>query len=179
MHSSRMRTGRSSTVCWSLLPGGGGSPPRWGGGDVSAPRGAVCSGGGGGWGGCLLWGKGQGGVSLLGGVCLLPGGLLRGVSASGGWGCLLPGGCPLQRGPLLGGVCSRGVVSQHALRQTPPVNRMTDRCKNITLATTSLRSVKKVNVYLLRVSNSCLSVVVEALNMIDTDVILSMSLSYR
>ena len=36
-----------------------------------------------------------------------------------------------------------GVVSQHALRQTPspPVNRMTDRCKNITLATTSLRPV--------------------------------------
>ena len=36
---------------------------------------------------------------------------------------MLPGGMP---GP--GG----GVVSQHALRQTPPVNRMTDRCKNIT-----------------------------------------------
>ena len=47
---------------------------------------------------------------------------------------LLPGGC------LLRGVC---VVSQHALRQTtpPPLNRMTDRCKNITLATTSLRPV--------------------------------------
>ena len=43
-----------------------------------------------------------------------------------GGGCLLPG---------------RGEVSQHALRQTPPVNRMTDRCKNITLATTSLRPV--------------------------------------
>ena len=48
---------------------------------------------------------------------------------------LLPGG------GLLGGVCSRGVVSQHAMRQTFPVNRMTDRCKNITLATTSLRPV--------------------------------------
>ena len=67
MQSSRMRTGRSLTIWWSLLPGGGG--------------------------------------------------------------CLLPRG---------GG----GVVSQHALRQTPPpVNRMTNRCKNITLATTSLRAV--------------------------------------
>ena len=52
------------------------------------------------------------------------------------------GGCPR------GGVCARGgsgpmgVVSQHALRQTSPINRMTDRCKNITLATTSLRPVK-------------------------------------
>ena len=46
--------------------------------------------------------------------------------------CLLP----------QGGVCSGvGVVSQHALRHPPPVNRMTDRCKNITLATTSLRPV--------------------------------------
>ena len=43
----------------------------------------------------------------------------------------MPGGSP---GP--GGV----VVSQHALRQTPPVNRITDRCKNITFAT-SLRMV--------------------------------------
>ena len=33
MHSSRMRTGRSLTVCWSLLPGGG----------VSAPRGSAWS----------------------------------------------------------------------------------------------------------------------------------------
>ena len=48
----------------------------------------------------------------------------RGMRASWG-GCVLPA----------------GVVSQHALRQTPPVKRMTDRCKNITLATTSLRPV--------------------------------------
>ena len=50
------------------------------------------------------------------------------------------------------GVCSggggsapegRGVTSQHALRQTPPVNRMTNRCKNITLAITSFRPVMK------------------------------------
>ena len=57
MHSSRMRTGRSLTVCWSLLSGGGG--------------------------------------------CLLPGG---GVYPSMHW-------------------------SRH-----PPVNRITDACKNVTLA---------------------------------------------
>ena len=93
MHSSRMRTGRSLTVCRSLL---------WGG---------VCSGG------CLLPGGG-----------LLPGGsapwgcLLSGVSALGGvcsGGCALGGVCSGE------GVCSRGGgwvwVSQHALRQTPPL----------------------------------------------------------
>ena len=44
----------------------------------------------------------------------------RGVSAQG-----------VSAGKCLPGEC----VSQHALRQTPPspVNRMTDRCKNITL----------------------------------------------
>ena len=77
MHSSRMRTGRSLTVC----AGGGGVPPSGG-----TP-----------WQGCLL--------------------------AEGG---LLDRGSPWQGG---------------SLRQTPPVNRMTDRCKNITLATTSLRPV--------------------------------------
>ena len=46
-------------------------------------------------------------------------------------------------GGARGGVWSRGVASQHALRQTPPpVNRMTNSSKNITLATTSLRPVK-------------------------------------
>ena len=74
----------------------------------------------------------------------MPGGVCShgGVSALGGGGV------------CLGGVCSGGmcllqgvavvVVSQHALRQKPPpptVNRMTNRCKNITLATTSLRPV--------------------------------------
>ena len=50
---------------------------------------------------------------------------------------MLPGG-----GVLPGVHASQGgVVSQHALRQTPPVNSMTDRCKNITFAT-SLRTVK-------------------------------------
>ena len=58
MHSSRMRTGRSLTVCCSLHPGGGspcrgGVPGRGGGGGVPGP----------------------GGFSLPGGgVCLVPGG---------------------------------------------------------------------------------------------------------
>ena len=56
-----------------------------------------------------------------------------------------PGGVSAPRGVVSapGGVSApRGVVSQHALRQTPPpVNRITDTSKNITLATTSLRPV--------------------------------------
>ena len=52
MHSSRMRTGRSLTICWRLLPGGSG--PRGG----AWSRG-VC------FGGCLL----QGGAWSRGGVC--------------------------------------------------------------------------------------------------------------
>ena len=51
MHSSRMRTGRSLTICRSLLPGG-----------VYAARGGVCS-----W-GLLLGGVCSQGVSAPGGV---------------------------------------------------------------------------------------------------------------
>ena len=101
MHSSRMRTGRSLTVCQSLLRGS-----VWSGG-VSAR-------------GCLLWG-----VSARGG--LVPGGsALGGVSGPGG--CLLWG--------VGGGVWSQGGVGIPACTEadTPPVNRMTDTCKNITLA---------------------------------------------
>ena len=53
-------------------------------------------------------------------------------------GGLLPGG------PDLGGVCFQGGLPwvEGGLPQTPlPVNRITDTCKNITLATTSLRPV--------------------------------------
>ena len=88
------------------------------------------------------------GVSTPGGGCLLLGGCLLGGVYSGG--CLLPeGGVCSQGVSALGGVCSGGgvcsrgsaprgclllggclflggVVSQHALRQTPPpVNRIT------------------------------------------------------
>ena len=58
MHSSRMRTGRSLTVCWRLLPGRGGVPDPGGeclvqGG--SAPRGV--SGPGGVWHPSMHWGR--------------------------------------------------------------------------------------------------------------------------
>ena len=124
MHSSRMRTGRSLTVYRSLLHGGDVSAPR----GVSAPR-AVC----------LLWGEG---VLLLGGGVSSPG-----VSTLGGWllgGHVCSGGMSALGGLLLGDVCSWGVwyPSMHQGRHPPPVNRMTNRCKNITLATTALRPVK-------------------------------------
>ena len=78
MHSSRMRTGRSLTVCCSPLPGGG-VLPAW----------------------------------SLGGGFSLPG----------------PGG---------GGVLPARSLTGDPL---PPVSRITHTCKNITLATTSLRPV--------------------------------------
>ena len=86
MHSNRMRTGHSLTVCRGVLPSGG--------------------------------------------VCLPPGGV-----------CSLPGGCFFPRGDA----SFPGVVSQHALRQTPPVKRITHTSKNISLATTSLRPVMIVD----------------------------------
>ena len=47
---------------------------------------------------------------------------------------LCAGGVP---GPGAGAGPGGGVVSQHALRQSAPVNRMTNRCENITLPQTS------------------------------------------
>ena len=69
MHSSRMCTGRSLTVCCSLLPGGGVPGPggcAWSGGDVP---------GLGGW--CLV----RGGVPGLGGGVPAPGGAGGGIPA--------------------------------------------------------------------------------------------------
>ena len=84
------------------------------------------------------------------GVCskgLLPGGVCS-------WGVSAPGGVSAPRGCLLWGVSApRGVSDPREClllgggipacteADTPAVNRMTDRCKNITLATTSLRPV--------------------------------------
>ena len=142
MHSSRMHTSRSLTICRSLLPRG--VSASWG--VVSAPggmgvfcSGGVCSHGGVCSGGLLPGVSALRGCLLLGGVCSW------GVSAPGG--CLLWGLCLLWGGSALGCSLQGGMVSQHALRQTPtpPVNRMTDSCKNITLATTSLRPVITVN----------------------------------
>ena len=144
MHCSRMRTGRSLAICQNLLPGG-----------MSAP---------GGWGWGLLLGLSVSGGSALKGVCsqgglLSRGSALKGVCSQGGLlsrgsalgdvcfpgGCLLPGvgvgsapgGC------LLSGVCSQGGSGIPACTEAdpPPVNRITDTSKNITLATTSLRPV--------------------------------------
>ena len=123
MHSSRMRTGRSLTVCWSQLPGEvcslvGGGCSQGGvcsGGVYSGGRGSVS-------GGCLLLGGllPRGGGLLPGGVCSgghvsqdalrqrppcgqNPGGVFQGVSAPGGY--LLRGVSALGEG----GVCSQGV----------------------------------------------------------------------
>ena len=72
-----------------------------------------------------------------GGTC--PGGYLPG-------GCICPGGCTCQGVYLHVGVyLPRGVYMPRGCtcpggctcRGTPPVNRMTDRCKNITLPQTS------------------------------------------
>ena len=67
----------------------------------------------------------------------------RGMPGPGGmcllWGVPAPGGGAWSRG-----ACSWG-VSKHALRQTPsPVNRMTNRCKNITLPQTSFAGGKNI-----------------------------------
>ena len=102
MHSSRMRTGRSLTVCYSLLPGRG----------VSTPGEGVCLLRG----GLLLGGSAPGGgVSAARGVCsqgcLLPGGcLFQGVGCYGPMGSAPEGGL-LLRGSALGGVCSWGVFA--------------------------------------------------------------------
>ena len=117
MHSSRMRTGRSLTVCWRMLPRGVCS---WG---VSTLEGSGLGGLLGG-GGVSAWEVSARGASALGGsglrgICSRKGGLLR-----RGSGCLLQGGICSQGGLVQGvsalGVWSQGVVSQHALRQTLP-----------------------------------------------------------
>ena len=75
-----------------------------------------------------------GGVVFLPGGCLLRG---RGFSLPGEFS--LPGGVvSLPRG---GSHCLGGGFS---LPGDPPVNRITHMCKNITLATTSLRPVKMI-----------------------------------
>ena len=146
-----MRTGRSLTVFRSLQPGGG----------VYLVSGGTCSGGGGvpglggylvlggvpGPGGCI-WSRGW--VYLVLGGYLVPGGVPGpgGVPAPGGctWS---QGGCTWSRGVYLvpGGWCtwSQGGCTWsggvYLVRYSPPVNRMTNRCKNITLAKTSFRPV--------------------------------------
>ena len=70
------------------------------------------------------------------------------MSAPGG---SAPGGCLLSGGLLQGGVCSQGgclpLVPGGCIPAcngaNPPVNRMTDRCKNITLPQTSFAGGNK------------------------------------
>ena len=114
MHSSRMRTGRSLTVCCSLLPGGS----AWSGGFSLVPGVLLGPGGG------SPWSRGGSPWSREG-FSLVPGGVLPGpggISPCWGGVCLVPGGCL----PGPGGFS----------RDPPLVNRITDTCKNITLATT-------------------------------------------
>ena len=118
-----MRTGRSWTVCWSQHPGG------------------VCLVLGGG-GVCLVPGDGLPGPGGSG-VWLVPGGGgLLGPGGSGVW--LVPGGVVCQ---VPGGMSawSQGGwhSSMHWGRHPPPCGQ-THTCKNITLATTSLRPVTNV-----------------------------------
>ena len=81
------------------------------------------------------------GRSLTECCSVLPGGVLLGRG-----GCLVRGGFSLVPGgggsPWSGG----GAWSRGGSPETPPVDRITDTCKNITLATTSLRPVIIVNV---------------------------------
>ena len=84
-----------------------------------------------------------GGFSLPGGwggsPCRGVGGLpARGLGVLGGGGFSLPGGWGVQGGFSLP---ARGAS---LARDPPPVNRITHTCKNITLATTSLRPVMKI-----------------------------------
>ena len=141
-----MRTGRSLTVCCSLLPGGGevrGFCSRGGRG--------VCS-----WGVCLVWGG-----CLLPGECLFWGGLLWGGRVCSG-GCAWPGGVcsrgvPAPGGCLLWGVllwgvsapegvCSRGCLLWGGIpacteADTPPPLWTDTRLWKYYLGPTSLRPV--------------------------------------
>ena len=114
LHSTRMHSRRMRTVRYSS---------RLLGGCLLLGVGGVCSQGSG---GACSWGDVcSRGCLLLGGVC--------------SWGVPAPWGVSAPRGCLVS--TPRGVVaSQHALRQAP--REQTDRCKNITFAT-SLRTVIK------------------------------------
>ena len=98
------------------------------------PYAGVCFPGGGlpGPGGSLV----PGGSAWSGGVSALSRGVACPVC---GGGSLVPGGSAWSRGGLPGSGggsawSGGGLASQHALRQIPPMDRITDACKNITLA---------------------------------------------
>ena len=91
-------------------------------------------------GGCLPGAGGacQGGGCVPGGGACQGGCLPGGGACQGGW--CLPGGVPARGGACQGGVPARG----GCLTSPPhPVDRITDTCKNITLAKTSFRPVTR------------------------------------
>ena len=76
-----------------------------------------------------------GGVSAWpGGVCQADGGVYPWGCLSRGWGCL-PRGVSATGGGVCpgGGVCLGGSLPRGGVYQTPPVDRITDACENITL----------------------------------------------
>ena len=54
-------------------------------------------------------------------------------------GCMV-GGCAWQRAYVAGGMHGRGACIGECMAGTPPMKRMTDTCKNITLPQTSFAS---------------------------------------
>ena len=120
IHSSGMRTDRSLLYRGVSVQG------------VSLSRGCLCPGG------SLSRGSLSRGVSVQGGLC--PGGSLsRGVSVQGG---LCPGGSLSKGGLCQGRVSVQGISVQGvSVRETPPVNRMTHRSKDITFQQLCLQTV--------------------------------------
>ena len=151
-----MRTARVLTVSPSMLCTGGCTWSR----GVSAPGGGCAWSGGmylvlGGVpglgvylvpGGCT-WSRG--GVPGPGEVYLVPGGAPGPRGCTWSWGGTWSGGCTWSGVYLVpgvgGSVCSRGCTWSQGVggvRYSPPVNRMTNRCKNITLPQTSFAGGK-------------------------------------
>ena len=125
-----VRGGGSPSLVRGGLPGLGGFYQPGGGGCLPGPRGVCLVQGGSAWSGGFSQ-PGPGGSAWSGGVLPAWEGCLPGPGgfSQPGWGrsAWFRGGLP---GP--GGLPAW---------RTPPVNRITDTCKNITLATTSLRPV--------------------------------------
>ena len=78
----------------------------------------------------------KGGLPNIGGVCIRRGVCIQGVCPT------LEGSA--SRGGLPRGICPGGSASGRSWAYpTPPVNRMTHRCKNITLPKLRLRALKR------------------------------------